>query len=461
MCAEARVQIEIEHSLFRMKIKGIGRPLISISLHLRVLVLVLALTLLSVNLTVWAQEAPPVAPSRLSRPQSAASSFNGSVLNGSVVNNSTIGGASRLLRPASPPQIGNPAPSAGLTNFAAPATNAGVDSGVSSGSLFSAAEQAAFSQVRAPQVSPQVISAPSSSNSNSSISSNSGTSSSQAASNPKFDIGQALRMGAQFVNAVNSGSNNRVSPPASSARFSSSASTFSNSTPGSMSSSILKNALSKPAFVSKFARPLTTSELAVLSKYDVVIVLDKSGSMDERDCPGGMSRWDWCRDQMMSLTAQIGLVFKNGITVALYSSDFEIFKNVNLDYVTRIFGENGPSGGTYTGKVMDAVFDDYFARKASNPSTRKLLVQVVTDGDPSDKGALIAAISRASQMINSQGEITVNFLQIGHEEAGARTLAKLDSDMASEGARFDIVRVEPFAVVEHEGLPRALADAIN
>jgi hypothetical protein len=446
-----------------MKIKGIGRPLISISLPSRVLALALAqaLVLVGFNLEVWAQEAPPLAPSRLSRTQSAASSYNGSVLNGSVVNNSTIGGASRLLRPTSAPQIGNPAPSAGLTNFAAPATNTGVDSGVSSSSLFSAAEQAAFSQVRAPQVSPQVISAPSSNNSSSGISSNSGTSSSQAASNPKFDIGQALRMGAQFVNAVNSGSNNRVNSPPNTARFSSSASALSNSTPGSMSSSLLKNALSKPAFVSKFARPLTASELAVLSKYDVVIVLDKSGSMDERDCPGGMSRWDWCRDQMMSLTAQIGSVFKNGITVALYSSDFEIFKNVNLDYVTRIFGENGPSGGTYTGKVMDAVFDDYFARKASNPGTRKLLVQVVTDGDPSDKGALIAAISRASQMINSPGEITVNFLQIGHEEAGARTLAKLDSDMASEGARFDIVRVEPFAVVEHEGLPRALADAIN
>lgn len=409
--------------------------------------------ILSCSSAAFAQDsAPPLAPSRLPRAQATTSSFNGSVLNGSVVNNSTIGGASRLLRPAAAPPVGSPFKGLGLTTSTAPATSSGVNSGVSSGSLFSAAEQAAFSQVRAPQVSPQSIAAPSyTSNSNNNANSN------QTSANQKFDIGQALRMGAQFVNAVNSGTNNRVSSSSSSAKFSSSATAISNSAPGSM----LKNALTKPAFVSKFARPLTTSELAVLSKYDVVIVLDKSGSMDERDCPGGMSRWDWCRDQMMSLTAQIGSVFKNGITVALYSSDFEIFKNVNLDYLTRIFGENGPSGGTYTGKVMDAVFDDYFARKASNPSTRKLLVQVVTDGDPSDKGALIAAISRASQMINTPGEITVNFLQIGHEEAGARTLAKLDRDMASEGARFDIVKVEPFAVVEHEGLPRALADAIN
>lgn len=393
---------------------------------------------------VSAQGAPPLAPSRLQRSSSSSSSsssFNGSVLNGSVINNSTIGGASRLLRP-SPPVVGIPAPSM------APSSS-------SSGSLFSADEQAAFSQVRQPQQAVPAISAPSSSSVGSSNQVSS-QASSQASSGvfSKIDIGQALRLGAQVVNAINAGSSrNNYSSSSSSGQFSASA--------AASSSALLKNSLGKPAFVSKFARPLTSSELAVLSKYDVVIVLDKSGSMDEHDCPGGMSRWDWCRDQMMSLTAQIGSVFKSGITVALYSSDYDIYRNVDLGYVTRIFGENSPSGGTYTGKVMEAVFDDYFARRASNPNTRKLLVQVVTDGDPSDKGALIAAISRASQMISSPGEITVNFLQIGHEEAGARTLAKLDSNMASEGAKFDIVRVEPFAVVEHEGLPRALADATN
>jgi len=182
--------------------------------------------------------------------------------------------------------------------------------------------------------------------------------------------------------------------------------------------------------------------------------------MDEHDCPGGLSRWEWCREQMMSLTAQISSVFKNGITVALFSSDYEIFRNVDLKYVTRIFDQNGPSGGTYTGKTMEAIFNDYFSRRSANPgATRKLLVQVITDGDPSDKGVLIAAIVRASQLIKTPGEITVNFLQIGNEREGARTLAKLDNDMASEGAQFDIVKVEPFARVAIEGLPRALVDA--
>lgn len=444
-----------------MKVKS----LISIMLLSRTLLSIMLLSSLvigSVSSVAAQGSAPPLAPSRLLRSSSSGansgstansgptasqtSSFNSSVLNGSVINNSTASGASRLLRQPAAPVVGGSAP------VIAPSPS-------NSGSLFSADEQATFSQVRQSpslqQVSPSRVT-PSSYSSSTNIQTTNSSVSSGSSSQTKFDIGQALRLGAQFVNAINAGSNNRVSSPSSSGQFSSSATAAASS-----SSNLLKNSLAKPAFVSKFARPLTSSELTVLSKYDVVIVLDKSGSMDERDCPGGMSRWDWCRDQMMSLTAQISSVFKNGITVALYSSDYDIFRNVDLGYVTRIFGENGPSGGTYTGKVMEAVFDDYFARRASNPGTRKLLVQVVTDGDPSDKGALIAAISRASQMINSPGEITVNFLQIGHEEAGARTLAKLDSGMASEGAKFDIVRVEPFAAVEREGLPRALADAIN
>jgi uncharacterized protein YegL len=111
---------------------------------------------------------------------------------------------------------------------------------------------------------------------------------------------------------------------------------------------------------------------------------------------------------------------------------------------------------------MSAVFDDYFARRQANPAaTRKLLVQVITDGDPSDKGKLIETICKASQNINSQDEITVNFLQIGSDRDGERTLAKLDTGLIDEGAQYDIVKVEPFSAVETEGLPRAVMDATH
>lgn len=215
-------------------------------------------------------------------------------------------------------------------------------------------------------------------------------------------------------------------------------------------------------YTTKYARALTKQELTQLSKYDVVLIIDKSGSMDEHDCPGGMSRWEWCRTQLLAFTSQVDSTFRNGITVALFSSDFQIFNNVNFAYVQNIFANNSPNGGTYTGKVLSQVFDDYFARRQSNPAgTRKLLVQVITDGDPSDRGKLIETICKASQNINSTDEITVNFLQIGADHEGERTLAKLDNGLIAEGAQYDIVKVEPFSAVATEGLPRAVMDATH
>ncbi len=373
------------------------------------------------------QENPSVAPARTFRisppgvstqPQLIQSSQP--TLNGSVSSATTFG-ASRLGRPQ--------AVNAGMNSFAGVNNNFAVQAApqrIDNSPLVSAADQAAFSQVQQP--APVVYQQPA-------------ASSIVQSSASSFDAIKALQMGANIANQVGR---------------------FYGRSPANQS--LIRGAvgLAQPAFVGKFSisKPLTAQELSVLSTYDVVLVLDKSGSMDEHDCPGGMSRWDWCRDQMFSLTSQISSVFRNGITVALYSSDYEIFRNVDLNYVTRIFGEHNPSGATFTGKTVDAVLNDYFARRSSNPAaTRRLLVQVVTDGDPSDKGILVQSIVRATQQIKSQGEITINFLQIGNEQDGARTLAKLDNDMIAEGAQFDIVKVEPFARVALEGLPRALVDA--
>ncbi len=380
----------------------------------------LALSLLPVH----GQENPPLAPTRksyrLTAPLSTQAQSAQPTLNGSVSSATTLG-ASRLSRP--------PSVNAGLNSFAGVNNNFAVPAApqrIDTSPLVSAADQAAFSQVQQPAPTPVVTP-------------HTAASSPTLESTSSFDAIKALQLGANIANQVGR---------------------FYGRSPANQS--LIRGAvgLAQPAFVSKFSKPLTAQELSVLSTYDVVLVLDKSGSMDEHDCPGGMSRWDWCRDQMFSLTSQISAVFRNGITVALYSSDYEIFRNVDLNYVTRIFGEHNPSGATFTGKTVDAVLNDYFARRSSNPAaTRRLLVQVVTDGDPSDKGILIDSIVRATQQIKSQGEITVNFLQIGNEQDGARTLAKLDNDMFSEGARFDIVKVEPFARVAIEGLPRALVDA--
>lgn len=70
-----------------------------------------------------------------------------------------------------------------------------------------------------------------------------------------------------------------------------------------------------------FMATLNRRDLAVLGSHDIVIMVDKSGSMDTPDCPGfapglpllgmvfgqnglggggGITRWDWCREKALN-----------------------------------------------------------------------------------------------------------------------------------------------------------------
>lgn len=206
-------------------------------------------------------------------------------------------------------------------------------------------------------------------------------------------------------------------------------------------------------------RQLTRQELALLGNYDVAIVIDGSGSMGTNDCPGGLSRWEWCRNQLLGFTRQTSQVFRQGIDILLFSSEYQAFPNVNYSTVKNIFASGMPNGGTYMAKPLDAVFEEHFRRRDQMGSNKKLLVEVISDGEPSDKGQVAAVISRATQRMRSPDEITVSFLQIGNDRSGLNNLARFDSNLTREGAFHDIVRMQPFSMVVAQGLSHAIVSA--
>lgn len=204
-------------------------------------------------------------------------------------------------------------------------------------------------------------------------------------------------------------------------------------------------------------RELTRQELAVLGSYDIAIVIDKSGSMSSNDCPGGMSRWDWCREQMLGFARQTASVFRQGIDILLFSSEFQAFPNTNFNAIKTVFANNRPSGGTQMSEPLEAVFNEHFRKRDQFGNTKKLIVEVISDGEPSDRGQVAAAIARATQRMQKPGEITVSFLQIGND--GGSALNYFDNNLMRDGAMEDIVDVEPFYVVANQGLSQAILNA--
>lgn len=412
--------------------------------------LTLALVSLTAGQAVWAGNGmPPVAPSRLKRPVGAAGD---NVLSGSVSHTNLS--QPRLSRPdtGSAPAVSQPVGRVGSTYDASTAgnTNTGTE-----GSLFSSGDKNVFAGAQAPAAS----SGPApSSNYPSSFKLTEADKSSELFSKglkAVTEMGRVMSQSPQLqekarsvLKGLASGGSNSKTTAGSALKA------------GATAASSVASSAARIPIVGKV---LNKQELNLLANYEIAIVIDKSGSMNETDCPQGLSRWDWCRQQLLSFTSQISPVFKSGITVALFSSNAQVLRNVSFSLVPDIFSKNIPNGGTYMAKPLSEILDEYFERRDRNPaSVRKLLIEVITDGEPSDKGELISVISRASRKMTRADEVRIDFLQIGNEEDGIEALRKLDTKLVSEsGAQFDIVTVEPFSAVAAEGLPRALLDTAS
>lgn len=226
-----------------------------------------------------------------------------------------------------------------------------------------------------------------------------------------------------------------------------------------------------------FANP-TVSEIRRVGSRDVVIVIDKSRSMEEMDCPGGapnvlnrflfagpggrdfgaITRWEWCRRQTLHVASQLAAVPGSRIKLVLFDDRVEQFDHVSLQAVGDIFNRFRPSGGTNATKALKTVLNDYFESKRSYGAARPLSVVCITDGAPSSPRSLKDLLIETSIKMQSPGEIAISFLQIGDDREGNRLLPELDFGLVGEGAQFDIVSCRSFNSLSRVGLMRALLD---
>jgi hypothetical protein len=202
---------------------------------------------------------------------------------------------------------------------------------------------------------------------------------------------------------------------------------------------------------------IAAQEFVRLNPYDIVVIIDNSGSMNERDCPGGLSRWQWCARQTLDASRQLKAALKRPITLALFSEHYKIFPRSDYQALSMAFNVNFPRGGTYLSKPLRAVFDDYFQRKAAG-SVRKLLVQIITDGEPSDKGACLQLLEATAAKIGSSSEIRVSFIGIGSDREGQEILQEFAQAGKGHG---EFINSLSFEEVKRQGLLKALAASVG
>ena len=120
-------------------------------------------------------------------------------------------------------------------------------------------------------------------------------------------------------------------------------------------------------------------KLLKLKKFEIVVVIDDSGSMDTRIKGKRCSRWDELRE-IVKTVVEIAIIFDtNGVDVHFLNSP-EILKVKDARTIDRIF-ERTPCGFTPTVSTLTKIFKSNLAKEGRD---KNLLVFVATDGEPTD-----------------------------------------------------------------------------
>lgn len=213
-------------------------------------------------------------------------------------------------------------------------------------------------------------------------------------------------------------------------------------------------------FGSASGNPPLTGSVRLLADYDIELIIDQSLSMQNMDCPGGLSRWDWVGVQTRQMAAQVAPFVPRGLTLTTFASQYRVFENASPNDITQIFRNPSFSKGTrLSGPVRDRL-GNYLQNRG--PGSRPVLIGIITDGVPiprTERTMVADTIIAAANRVRDPRDITVVFFQIG--TAGRRFLVDVDNNLVSYGARHDIVRVIPFERLVEVGFAQGLVDAIR
>lgn len=192
-----------------------------------------------------------------------------------------------------------------------------------------------------------------------------------------------------------------------------------------------------------------------------VVVIDRSGSMSEKvSKTNSTTRWNYAKESVVSLARKCEEYDADGIDVYTFNRTFQYFPNTTADKVVEIFNQVSPNGGTDFVPVLTDVINNHF-----NRSDKPTSVIVVTDGEPSDgtqgQRNLANLIVSTTKKMESDVELGISFIQIGDDKSARDFLKKLDDDLTSVGAKFDICDTKTCDEIENISLDQVLLDIVN
>lgn len=152
----------------------------------------------------------------------------------------------------------------------------------------------------------------------------------------------------------------------------------------------------------------------------------------------------------------------DGPTVLLFGQNVHTYRNTTLDKVKGLLSSPNFEGFTMTDKVVNEAYKLHKGEKAELATQGKVhpgtVLMIFTDGAPTARPALEAAIVKIANEIDKNDEFSILFLTVGTIPADLEDfLNKLDNELKGK-AKFDIVEVKK---LEEVTFLKAASDALT
>lgn len=204
-----------------------------------------------------------------------------------------------------------------------------------------------------------------------------------------------------------------------------------------------------------------TNQIELNPNMQYILAGDISASMTTVDhkC-GGQQRYAYMLEKFKSFIKEAEDFDPDGPTVMLFGESVQVFENTTLEQVDAKLSNIHFEGFTNTDKVLQSAWNLHYVEKAALAKDGKThpgtTVFVFTDGDPTNRTALVRVITNIVHNIDREDEFNIGFILVGSVEPELRAyLNSLDDDL---GLKYDIV-----GVTELEGLSflKAVNNAVN
>ncbi|MBP7860042.1 VWA domain-containing protein [bacterium] len=195
-------------------------------------------------------------------------------------------------------------------------------------------------------------------------------------------------------------------------------------------------------------------DIKALGEYDVVLILDCSGSMSQRIGANiNTSKWTWAQNQMISMSSQMENSLKKGIALMPFTDKYQLYQPCFGGEVQNIFVQRKPEGGTNLFPPLEDALSRAMLTK------RPMVITILTDGGFGFRQEIKDLIVAAANGSAGPYDLRINLLLLDDKPIPP-DIAALDR-LTDAGAQYDIVEISEINKLRQRGLQQSIIDSLS